>query len=480
MSGLAVAAAWGHNADFECEVRNDTVLAANATCDAWPRSPGDGVPAAYAAALAGDALERFLAPAAAVGFARLQRVADKLQSGGRVRLAIVGGSVPYGVGCDDESGRSLQRCAWPGVLGRSLCAAFPGADVRITDLTVPATTTRTFLGRAAELLSLPAEPVDLFIVDYNLNDRAAQTGVDARTLVDVLTRRGSGVLFLETLGSVNLRASATQRKKVHKLHQLCDFRAGAWTQLGVPWVSYRDAVWPMGSAWGGAARCFDSDAGAAAKPGRTGVDPKYAKYVCWDGLVHPTWGVHRLIGEALATLLVRRGRGCAVSAAKTPKIDAKYLEPLPPPRGLCESPETALSAAGGPAAFPPASKDAAWRFGEDVAGKPGWLSSGEATISFDVGAYSNIIVSYLRTYDSPKARMMAATATLVCGEARRSMGVVDGAWADRVSLEQTFEWRNTADAAAAPCRVEIETRAPAATAFPVAPLKFKLVGLVAC
>ena len=122
-----------------------------------------------------------------------------------VTIAVIGGSVVYGIGCKDGMDRTRMRCAWPGRLGRALCAMFPAAGVRIVDLSVPATNLHSFLTRSPEIFKREKAPADLYIIDYNLNDRRVikDTLVDVVTLIDILRRRAGGNAAKNTIAGLN-------------------------------------------------------------------------------------------------------------------------------------------------------------------------------------------------------------------------------------------------------------------------------------
>ena len=184
----------------------------------------------YEAVLQGEALERGLAPLGnGSRSAKVAAVARKLAGGERVNVAVIGGSVVYGIGCTDPMGRTHMNCSWPGRLARALCAAFPKSDVRVLDLSMPASTSRSYLARLPEYLSREHEETDLYVVDFNVNDRAAgpHTAADTVTLVDVVSRRGGAVLFLETLGHFGHKAPWNQRKVARQTWHLSEVHLGS-------------------------------------------------------------------------------------------------------------------------------------------------------------------------------------------------------------------------------------------------------------
>lgn len=442
----------------------------------------------YEMVMDGIHLERALAPANNVTRnARLQDVAHNLRTGRMVTIAVIGGSVVYGIGCKDGLDRTRMRCAWPGRLGRALCAMFPAAGVRIVDLSVPATNLHSFLTRSPEIFKREKAPADLYIIDYNLNDRRVikDTLVDVVTLIDILRRRAGGnaaILFLETLGHYGKHVPKAWRKQIPGTWHLSDVHSAIFASLGVPWVSYRDAIWPVLRQGPERACFYEGPIG-----NKTEIEPNvlYGGYVCWDGKVHPTWRVHQLLADIVSTLFLRlaRGESCRVSTAAPPIIPAQGQ--LPHPRQVCITPHTVLSSKNA-ASFVASRAGIGWSFYEDVKGKPGWIGNVPGTtVSFDVNVSHAPMLSmtYLRSYDA-ETRMASAVVTLVCASRASTVAILNGSWNDPTSLEVAYEWKESKPMPVgasvnkpSACRVDVTVLAPLHTRMPI---KFKLTSLLSC
>lgn len=438
--------------------------------------------ARYEKVLSGINLERALAPADnSSRNSRLWGIANNLKLGRRVNIAVIGGSVTYGVGCKDGMNRTYMRCAWPGRLGRSLCATFSASEVRILDLTMPASTMHMWLSRSSEFFGRETEPIDLYIIDYNIN--GGGTATQLVTLVHILRHRAEGnaaILFLETLGHFGRKVPKGWRQVARKTWLISDRHTGVLAALAIPWVSYRDAIWPV-IARGPERTCFyEGDLSDIPN-----IDPKYGGYVCWDGKVHPTWRVHQLMADIISTLFLRLARfdSCRISTAAPPIVP--FQPTLPPPSWICAVPLTTLSAKN-KASFVASHVGVGWSFYEDVEGKPGWIgNTSGTTVSFDVkiSRAPMLTVTYLRTYDTSKVRMASVIVTLICASNMSTVAILNGSWTDAVSLEVSHNWKpwncpvTQASNMVSPCRVDVTLLGPL---LQHTPFKFKLTGLMSC
>ena len=122
---------WGQNPTVTCPAER---VSETTGCESRHREHGM-LADRYEAVLQGEALERGLAPLGnGSRSAKVAAVARKLAGGEHVNVAVIGGSVVYGIGCTDPMGRTHMNCSWPGRLARALCAAFPKSDVSVLDL----------------------------------------------------------------------------------------------------------------------------------------------------------------------------------------------------------------------------------------------------------------------------------------------------------------------------------------------------------
>ena len=438
--------------------------------------------ARYETVLSGINLERALAPADnSSRNSKLRGVANILKLGRPVNIAVIGGSVTYGIGCEDAMNRTLMRCAWPGRLGRSLCALFSASEVRVLDLTMPASSMHMWLSRSSEFFGRETEPIDLYIIDYGIN--GGGSAEELVTLVHILRQRTEGnaaILFLETVGHFGRKVPKGWRRTTQKQWLNSNRHTGILASLVIPWVSYRDAIWPV-LPRGPERSCF-YEGNLTDIPT---IDPKYGGYVCWDGKVHPTWRVHQLMADIISTLFLRLARfdSCRISTAAPPIVP--FQPTPPPPRWICAVPLTTLSS-NNKASFVASHVGVGWSFYEDVKGKPGWIgNTSGTTISFDVkiSPAPMLTVTYLRSYDTPKVHMAHVVVTLICASNVSTVAILNGSWTDDVSLEVSHNWKprkypvTQASNMVSPCRVDITLLGPLLRHTPI---KFKLTGLLSC
>ena len=497
-------------------------------CAAWEHHD-DVLPAAYGRVLKGGRLERALAPAArrntTTRLARVLRRALTDQQG--LRLVSLGGSVPLGQHCRDPSGRGGFQCAWSSRLARSLAARFQ-SNVTILNFNYGGTSSRALLGRLPDLDTLEREAgwtegADCYIIDTNKNDAGFSAGENFATvaaLVSALRQRGGEVLYLETVahpGSLGFDRKTRQRTR--RMWQLCDVHASVLTHLGVPYVSYRDAIWPNREA--PEAICtvekLNSDNTTIwpeieASPGL--IASEVRRYVCWDGRIHPSWAVHQILADIISVLFSRLALDCPVSSAPLPRVAT--MTTLQPNRAACieQRAETYLAASNGNDGFPALKNGRSWRFAEDVPGKPGWISEsslpwrpGEAgDIAFSVqtadASHPAVSLTYLRSYHTPTTRMGRLAVNITCHQTTHHIGTLDGAWDDLVSLETTFDFSGFSELGgaqgkmpltkganrSATCLLRLRPLPPPEIAphgYPgdpaaAAKVKFKLLGITTC
>ena len=109
----------------------------------------------------------------------------------------------------------------------------------------------------------------------------------------------------------------------------------------------------------------------------------------WPQVIHDPhvgWAWHQLIADALALVVVEElARAApppptALAAGARERCVAALPARLSNVRvPACEQPLTWRAARDGAARFAPVAVDrAVWRFGEDAAGKPGWIAEGDA------------------------------------------------------------------------------------------------------
>eukprot|EP00899_Mesostigma_viride_P016241 jgi/Mesvir1/24618/Mv21931-RA.1 len=395
---------------------------------------------------------------------RLQKVAQKLQHGQGIRIAVAGGSVALGTPCEPKKEGELKPrvcpwTAWSSRLEEWLHAAYsstPRDRIQVVNMARAATTSQwaaTFLAGFAQQLGHPLSQFDMIIVDYENNDQHAGRDMVNTILVaaeELLVQllelpQEPAVLYLFS-GTKAFLAMKTRKPKGPKDPKFLNARP--WMEdeqmrllrhYQVPALSWRDAIWR-----------------AAFSRGR-----RHPLLDCHDA-THPTQCLHYVWAAVVADLLRHEARAycmragnaldAGMSTGKQSRNDhggqaaggvsgvhqsmpkfatgGHQVAPRPshaaremlgpamsyqlpanrltggnkvPAKGL--QPLTLLSVDVGRDRFHCSEMrpPGSWQFREDVPGKIGWIVEGPGSgeeISFDVLFSRRIVMAYLRSYEN--------------------------------------------------------------------------------
>eukprot|EP00899_Mesostigma_viride_P016266 jgi/Mesvir1/24640/Mv21949-RA.1 len=365
---------------------------------------------------------------------RLQKVIHKLQQGHGVRIAVLGGSVTAGYGCEGMNGEEMAlkgrrqpwKCAWSSRLEEWLQLAYPSTPrdhIQVVNMARAATTTQwaaTFLGAFAQHLGHSLSNFDLFIVDYLVNDQDvggdAANQIQASTeelLVQLLSLPQAPAVvyfFTGTLAMNSLmEASGLKDAKYYIARSsIEDEQMRVLRYYDIPVLSWRDAFWP--SAF-------------------SGGNQRHPLLDCHDAK-HPTECLHYLWAAVASHLLLTEiglycadagQRGDAAQLARSGLVPAggglhspPYTLPLKrlstgefkKVEGNPFSPAlTTLVVDNGQDGFAPSEMKPAgrWQFREDAEGKPGWIVEGPGggeEISFDVLFSRRIVLGFMSSYEN--------------------------------------------------------------------------------
>eukprot|EP00899_Mesostigma_viride_P016264 jgi/Mesvir1/24639/Mv21948-RA.1 len=369
---------------------------------------------------------------------RLQRAIHKLQQGQGVKIAVAGGSVAFGYGC--EGGRAgeqaLERgqhkawdCAWSALLQEWLHAAYsstPRDRIQVVNMAKPSTTTQwaaTFLSGFAEHLGHPLSEFDIFFIDYEINDEKAGSVEEIKKLIPASAEQllikllslpqQPAVVFLFT-GNMEMNRMVAIKGPTDQGY----FNGRPWIEdeemkvlryYQVPTLSWRDALWPN-----------------AFLPNGT----RNPLVGCQDGK-HPSICIHSIWAAIVANLLreevslycreehekLSRIVGSASSAALWQAASFQSPRYELPRRRLFKTgfkqmqgevfsaALTTLTVDHGQDKFVPSEMRPAksWKFREDVPGKPGWIVEGPGggeELSFDVQYSRRLVLAFMSSYEN--------------------------------------------------------------------------------
>ncbi len=158
-------------------------------------------------------------------FARFEKVWSRLEKGEPIRLAVVGGSITQGAGASKAANRYGERFAagWR--------RAFPGARIDFVNAGIGAT--GSDIGAFRLSRDVLSKKPDVVVVEFSVNDgwdkrwAASYEGVLRQLL------KAPGDIAVIALGMVGQDGTSAQ-----ELH------APVAAHYGVPYVSYRDALYP--------------------------------------------------------------------------------------------------------------------------------------------------------------------------------------------------------------------------------------------
>eukprot|EP00899_Mesostigma_viride_P016245 jgi/Mesvir1/24621/Mv21933-RA.3 len=369
---------------------------------------------------------------------RLQHAIHKLQQGQGVKIAVAGGSVAFGYGCDgDQAGeQALVRgraqpwdCAWSAKLEEWLHAAYPSTPrdrIQVVNMAKPSTTTQwaaTFLSGFAEHLGHPLSDFDIFFIDYEINDERSGPPDEVKKLIPASAEQllikllslpqQPAVVFLFT-GNLNLNALTAVAGPDDPKYLLArpwieDEEMKVLRYYQIPALSWRDAFWH---------NAFLPD----------GTRNPLMK--CQDDK-HPSGCLHAVWAALVANLLVdevdlycrekhqKLAPTLATNSGDALWHSATFQSPrytLPSGRLLkggfkemqgevFSSALTTLTVDHGQDKFVPSevAPKGSWQFREDVPGKPGWIIEGPGggeEISFDVLFSRRIVLGFMSSYEN--------------------------------------------------------------------------------
>eukprot|EP00899_Mesostigma_viride_P015591 jgi/Mesvir1/24032/Mv10770-RA.2 len=371
-----------------------------------------------------------------------------------------GSPVTLGFKCESPSAGKVPKelvrmphpCAWPARLVDWLHRVYPDTPEEAIELVNLGQWATTSEWAAAQLLPLAQirgdrlEEVDLFIVDYEINDeqssRVRPAEMHARTeslLLQLLTlpQKPAVVYFFTGTQQSNSMAMAFDAKDE------AYFQARPWLEdeemrvlryYDVPALSWRDAFWHVAFSPDGERHpfleCHNLD------------HPGGCLHCLWAAVAANMFRVEMqaLCSEAAwgeDTISAAQGEpGNASLLTSSDDLPAKLFQHLvkpasittflalhqnktsSPPRSSAGepaggsimaardfSPLTMLSVNLGEAAFTPVetTPPGQWQFREDVPGKPGWIVEGPGggeEISFDVMMRRRLVVGFMSSYEN--------------------------------------------------------------------------------
>jgi hypothetical protein len=215
-----------------------------------------------------------------------RKVMSKLATGEKIKILIIGGSVTYGADLQDRMG---QR--WSTYFTQLLNSGWYSGGLEIVNIGVGACNVDVWMYKVSQM-----SDADLVIVDLTVNDQ----GFDLqalphlyRTFVQLIDDQPNhpALLFHQAFRTANHDYNDINKHcPEEQSHGTCcngfyfckrwwdmqDFVGIALNRLGVPFMSYRDLIWPS----------YENPPGT--------LD------IWWNGMSHPDYKAHRMIAKLLA------------------------------------------------------------------------------------------------------------------------------------------------------------------------------------
>jgi hypothetical protein len=215
-----------------------------------------------------------------------RKVMSKLATGEKIKILIVGGSVTYGADLQDRMG---QR--WSTYFTQLLNSGWYSGGLEIVNIGVGACNVDVWMYKVSQM-----SDADLVIVDLTVNDQ----GFDLqalphlyRTFVQLIDDQPNhpALLFHQAFRTANHDYNDINKHcpEEHSHGTCCngfyfckrwwdmqDFVGIALNRLGVPFMSYRDLIWPSYE------------------------NPPSTLDIWWNGMSHPDYKAHRMIAKLLA------------------------------------------------------------------------------------------------------------------------------------------------------------------------------------
>lgn len=348
-------------------------------------------------------------------------LSTKLMNGGLIEIAVIGGSMTFGVNCLTYSGKSAIACAWPARLETLLKDVFPYADIHVTNHAVRGWNYDRWI-TSGLLRTINA---DAYIIDLSVNAYEYKYDIFALTrsldyFLHIIDRtqqsrnRTSAVLMVETFRTCACENSECAKHcsqddqgymRTHHLNVtgryywcnqwwlISDFEAPVISHYKLPVASYRSAVWPDISTPNQLLPCF------------------------WNGFGHCDATGHALVADTVAYAF-QRMEMLARAQVNDRLLKKMYWNWRPPFHALMRFNHYCSDHAPGlsdtylnvrhPEKFQPVFLIGNWEFKEDRPGKPGWIvNSSDVSvfchaIGFNVNFsyHPHLEVRYLETYEN--------------------------------------------------------------------------------
>jgi len=395
---------------------------------------------------------------------RLQQVvANATMNGRKLKVVVYGTSVTAGAGCDPDAPSRKNT------LPTNVAEGTVSDNLRWTDKLMyladlydsPVGVDMANFGKggshifhASDIVNdLRNVPVDLIIVDYSVND-GGQRKSDGQNTQDFLALAKQlpnkpAILFLETLSANAVANLYANKNTVCSVQDEAPGDFPHWDILkreGIPSLSYADLAcaaelhdpadfWP-----------FNANAQQA----------------------HPSCAVHNTFAHLVLQYLNSiQNEACTASGgyANVLATGTQSASALTEMQQCISSPLTHYNAKKG---FPAAGKPVGWKYEQDVAGKPGWISNaaqGLAEVGFDVELKSGtIILEFLSSYEK-----VGETTCWIEGEPE-SKQQINALWNMKASLSNTVVLQGAQEGKCRVARLRCSTKKA----------KFKILGLTAC
>jgi len=352
---------------------------------------------------------------------RLQQVlADATLSNRKLRVLAYGSSVTHGTGCSENG-----RMKWTDKLQYLSHLAGSPMALEIQNL---ARSGSTLASTIPEFGKIADAKIDLVVLDFSMNDNPGYRGENhTQSVEDVVAVLNSlpnkpAVLFLETLSFRALKELSEGKQNVCNIQSSHPDFFPHWEllkRLGVPSVHFSEI----------ACSADGSDVHANSNDGK----PQLNYWPHDEEVNHPACGVHDTLAHLMFQYLTSiKHEACTSGYSGVLNTVAGEVGDLTEMQQCMIRPLDRLTPNDG---FP-AENSTGWTFYEDVPGKPGWISTGDATdIVFDVHLATGIAtVEYLSSY----AGIGAVTCWI---EGEDSSTHIDGHWNLAASLSNSATLR---------------------------------------
>jgi len=313
---------------------------------------------------------------------RLQLAAQKIANGEDVHIMVVGGS--FTAGCQNSIGEDEQHKPWPVLLEEHLRAETGRDNIKVTNLAKGGSTTASAL-RSMFKFKTDLPTADIVISEFNFNDGFnfghIKHGGSMQSATKPNLEFGSAILdssnhpafmFMDIPDWMHPVESLNSTAREQSVH----YQTG--NRLHVPLVWYPTAVKDSG----------DMHLDLHTKAEQKKVHPK-----CFPA--------HDVVASLLYGVLRQRVHEVCEEGITQKDIPVPTLSDAT--TRCVVNPAYAAYADDGESKFTPVSHTSGWHFGEDHAGKPGWLAEANGDqheIVFDILISKAVHIEYLRSYDN--------------------------------------------------------------------------------